>query len=73
MTTLEQLRFAAQIQVGTQIKGYGGQIMIVTEIGKKYITGYDKYCFEKYGKISKTFLSYDTIMNPHYNNNLSII
>jgi hypothetical protein len=73
MTTLEAVQFAAQIQVGTKIQGYGGQVMIVTEITKKYIKGISEYAKVKYNKESEMILSYETLLNPHYNKDLKII
>lgn len=72
MTPLQQLQFAAKIQIGSEIKGYG-MVLIVTKISDKYITGYSKEQFEKTGKNVVLILNYSTIMNPHYNKNLSII
>jgi hypothetical protein len=72
MTTLEQIKFAAAIQVGTEIKGHGNQILVVTSITEKRVYGYSKYNFEKYGKKTEMSLEYSTITNPHYNKGLSL-
>jgi hypothetical protein len=71
MTTLEQIKFAAQIQVGTRIKA-GKQIMVVTEITAKRIKGYSEYA-KSNGYESDMFLSFETITNPHYNKNFEIL
>jgi len=74
MTTLQQIQFAAQVQIGNEIKGYGNFSMIVTAVTKHGFKGYSKYLFEKYGKKEETvYLSFETIANPHYNKNLQII
>ena len=49
MTTLEALKFTAQIQIGSRLKG-GGQIMIVTKITDKAIYGNSEYCLKKFNK-----------------------
>ena len=71
MTTLEQIKFAAQIQVGTRIRG-GKQIMVVTEITGKRIKGYNEYAKSK-GYESEMVLFYETITNPHYNKDFEIL
>ena len=72
MTTLEQIKFASKIKIGTEIKGYG-MTLIVQEITDKRIKGYSKEQFIKHGKKVELSLEYSTIMNPHYNKNLSIV
>jgi len=73
MTTLEAIHFAARIQIGTEIRGYGNSILVVTEIKKNSFKGYSKYAFEKFGKKTDTRLFFDTLLNPHYNKNLAIL
>jgi hypothetical protein len=73
MTTLEQIKFASKLQKGTKVKGYGGQIMIITGTNKYGFTAYSEYAFKKYGKKTKCLLPYERIQNPHYNKNLEIL
>ena len=72
MTTLEALKFTAQIQIGSRLKG-GGQIMIVTKITDKAIYGNSEYCLKKFNKEQEQILFFETILNPHYNKNLTIL
>ena len=72
MTTLEAVKFAAQIKIGSRIKG-GMQVMIVTEINNKYIKGYSEYAKIKYNKESEMILEYDRLLNSHYNKNFQIL
>jgi hypothetical protein len=73
MTELQAIKFAAQIQIGTRIAGYGGQVMIVTAITDKYIKGISEYAQKKFGKESEMILEYTTLLNPHYNKSLQIL
>ena len=73
MTTLEIVKLAASIQVGTNLQGYGNQVLVVEEINKNGFKGYSKYAFDKYGKKSTTYLSYETLMNPHYNKDIKVL
>jgi hypothetical protein len=73
MTELQAIKFAAQIQIGTRIAGYGGQVMIVTAITDKYIKGISEYAWKKFGKESELILEYTTLLNPHYNKSLQIL
>lgn len=73
MTTLEQIKFAAKLQVGTKVKGYGGRVMVITGTNKHGFTAYSEYAYKKYGKKTESILPYTTIQNPHYNKNLEII
>jgi len=73
MTNLQAIKFAAQIQIGTRIAGYGGQVMIVTAITDKWIKGISEYAWKKFGKESEMLLEYTTLLNPHYSKNLQIL
>lgn len=74
MTTQEQIKFAANVQIGTEIQGYGNQILVVTEINKHGFKGYSKYVFEKFGKkTASVYLTFETIQNPHYNKSIKIL
>lgn len=72
MTTLEAIKFAAKIQVGTRIKG-GKQVMVVTEITDKYIKGYSEYAKLRFNTESEMILEYSRLTNPHYSNNFQIL
>jgi hypothetical protein len=72
MTTLEAIQLAGQIQKGTILKG-AYQTMIVEKISKKRVYGYDKKNFEKRGRKSIISMSWETLLNPHYNKNIKII
>jgi hypothetical protein len=72
MTTLQQITFAAKVQIGSKIKGYGGQTLIVTSIEKDRFEGVSEYA-QKKGYTSKLSLSFETLANPHYNKTLEII
>jgi len=72
MTTLEAIKLAAKIQIGSRIQG-GKQVMIVTEITSKCIKGYSEYAFLKYNTKSEMCLSYENFLNPHYSNNYQIL
>ena len=72
MTTLNAIKLAAQIQIGSRIQG-GKQVMIVTEITPKCIKGYSEYAFLKYNTKSEMCLSYENFLNPHYSNNYKIL
>lgn len=71
MTTIEALSFAAQVQVGSKIEMGFNSILEVTEVRKS--------CF--YGKIyiggkmrsESVSLSFETLLNPHYNKNIKIL
>lgn len=71
MTTLQQIQFAAKIQIGTEIKGSCNMTLVVTRIDKR-IYGYSKEYFQKTGNKREIILNFETIMNPHYNKDLSI-
>jgi len=72
MTNLEQIKFAAQIQIGSKIKGSCKMTLVVTKIGEKRIYGYSDEYFSKTGEKREITLEFSTIMNPHYNKDLSI-
>lgn len=71
--TFNVLHFIASVQIGTRIKGYGGQVMIVTEVTKTGFKGLDEYCLNKLGKKTEIRLGFDTINNPHYQGSLQIL
>jgi len=73
MTNLEQIKFAAQIQIGKKIKGSHNMTLVVTKIGKKRVYGYSEEYFLKTGQQREITLEFSTITNPHYNKNLLII
>lgn len=73
MTPLEQIKFAAQIKIGSQIELYYKMTLVVTEITDKKIIGFAKERFDKTGKKEIIALCYATITNPHYNKNLKIV
>jgi hypothetical protein len=72
MTTLEAVQLAGQIQKGTILKGRY-QIMVVDRVENKRVYGYDKNNFEKRGKKSVISMSWETLLNPHYNKEIKII
>jgi hypothetical protein len=72
MTTLQAIKFAAKIQVGTRIQG-GKQIMVVTEITDKYIKGYSEYAKLKFNKETEMILEYSRLTNPHYSDSFQIL
>ena len=72
MTTLEAIKFAAKIQIGSRIRG-GMQVMIVTEINDKYIKGYSEYAKQRFNKETEMILDYKMLTNPHYSKNYEIL
>jgi hypothetical protein len=72
MTTLEAIKFAAKIQVGTRIQG-GKQVMVVTQITDKYIKGYSEYAKQRFNTESEMILEYNMLTNPHYSKNYQIL
>lgn len=72
MTNLEAVQLAGQIQKGTILKGIY-QIMIVERTDSKRVYGYDKRNFDKRGKKSTISMSWETLLNPHYNKEIKII
>jgi len=73
MTTQEQIKFAANVTIGTEILGHGKQILVVEKITKYGFEGYSKKWFEKSGQKGNLVLSFETIANPHYNKDLKIL
>jgi|LakMenEpi03Aug12_release.lakeMendotaPanAssembly.Ray.scaffolds.fasta_scaffold3152489_1 hypothetical protein len=71
MTTIEAVKFAANVQIGTIINmGHHGKLE-VTKITDRYFKGFlilngKKVCD------GKTTLHFDTILNNHYNKNISL-
>lgn len=72
MTTLQQIQFAAKVQIGTEIKGSNKMTLVVTKIGEKRFYGYSKEYFQKTGIEREITLEFATIMNHHYNKDLVI-
>lgn len=72
MTPIQQLQFCASIQIGTEIISNGNNILVVTKVTSMGFKGYSKYAFEKYGKKTDSYLTFETIQNPHYNKDLKI-
>jgi len=72
MTNLEAIQLAGQIQIGSILKGRY-QTMVVTRVSKKRVYGYDKINFEKRGKKSEISMSWDVLLNPHYNKEIKVI
>ena len=72
MTTLDAIKFAAQIKVGSRIRG-GKQVMVVTEITPKYIKGYSEYAKLKYNTESEIILEYSKLLNHHYNTSFELL
>lgn len=74
MTDLQAIKLTAQIsQPGTRVRGYGGQVMVVTGVNNYGVTGYSEYVYRKYNKKNEMVLPYDNILNPHTNKNISIV
>ena len=74
MATLEIVKLAASIMIGSRVKGYGGSVLVVTKLTKHGFLGYSEYKYEKFGKKDESvYLSYETLMNPHYNKNLEVL
>ena len=73
MSTIEIIHFAARVRIGSEIEGSRGMVMVVESITEVGFKGYSKYAFDKFGKKSTMYLSYETLLNPHYNQELKII
>ena len=56
------------IKVGTVIVGYSNQEIVVTNVKRKYCTGYIAYK----GVHHTVFFDYGMLSNPHYNKNITI-
>jgi len=69
MTTLEAINFAAKVKVGTLIKA-NGLVMRVDEIKEDSFAGQTIY---KGKEMGKTFLSFATLLNPHYCEDIEIL
>lgn len=74
LTTLEIVKLAASIMIGSRVKGYGNQILVVTKLTKHGFCGYSEYKYKLTGKKSESvYLSFETLMNPHYNKNIEVL
>jgi hypothetical protein len=73
MSPEQAIQFVSQIQIGTRIAGYGGQVLIVTAITEKSIKGISEYAWKKYGKESELILEFSTLLNPYYSKSLQIL
>jgi hypothetical protein len=69
MTTLQAINFAARVQIGSLIK-VRGRILRVDEITDNAFVGQTIYKDKERGK---TFLTFDMLLNPHYNKNIEIL
>ncbi len=70
MTTFQAIQFAAKVQIGTEIEMGRNCTLTVSEIGDKAFKGVLKIG----GKLvdNQCFLSFETLTNPHYNQNLKV-
>lgn len=69
MTTLQAINFAARVQIGSLIKA-NGMVLRVDEITDNAFVGQTIYKDKERGK---TFLTFDMLLNPHYNKNIEIL
>lgn len=69
MTNLQAINFAARVKVGTLIKS-NGMVLRVDEIKSDCFTGQSIY---KEKEMGLTYLSFETLLNPHYCKDIEII
>ena len=69
MTTLQALRFTAQVQIGSLIKS-NNMVLRVDAIKENSFEGQVIYKGKERGL---TTLSFETLLNPHYGKDIKII